>query len=333
MKKFVLLLIFMLNCQLVFASPNGQLLDKIEDSLYGYTYSNESDSARLSRLEEKVYGKTSNGEIQTRIAKLKKDISADQIGKEIEPCEDTFADPEDSWVFAKEPAEASKMDYPAVDELERAVFQKEFKNEKLPTRISKLETKTFGKTFESDDLSTRVDRLKAEIKPKKFMDNKLAQQENAFYDGDVDRFDENYHLDSYGNDAFDYSSLNNGMSQSYSSSSSSSSFGSGYDDFDDYQPESVFKPAKQLSISSIEKTLYKTKFENEPMSKRLSRVESSIFGTEFSQDSESERLMRISSAINAQKSARKYDSNKFGQNMATAFQIGTLILMVLACIL
>ena len=335
MKKFVLLLIFLLNCQLVFASPNSQILDKIEDSLYGYTYSNESDSSRLNRLEEKIYGKTSNGEIQTRIAKLKKDISADQIGKEIEPCEDTFAEPEDSWVFAKEPAEASKMDYPAVDELERAVFQKEFKDEKLPTRLSKLETKTFGKTFESDDLSTRVDRLKAEIKPKKFMDNKLAQQENAFYDGDVDRFDENYHLDSYGNDAFDYSSLNmnNGMSQSYSSSSSP--FGGSYDDyeFDDYQSNNVFKPAKQLSISSIEKTLYKTKFENEPMSKRLSRVESSIFGTEFSQDSESERLMRISSAINAQKSARKYDRNKFGQNMATAFQIGTLILMVLACIL
>ena len=79
--------------------------------------------------------------------------------------------------------------------------------------------------------------------------------------------------------------------------------------------------------------LYKTKYENEPMDKRLSRVEMSVFGTEFSQDSESERLMRLSSAINAQKSARKYDSNKFSQNMATAFQIGTLILMVLACIL
>lgn len=324
MKKFVLLLIVMLNCQIVLAGQNSQILDKIEDSLYGYTYSNESDSSRLSRLEEKIYGKTSSGEVQTRIAKLKKDIAADQIGKEIEPKEDTFAEPEDSWVFAKEPAESSKMDYPAVDELERSVFQKEFKNENLSTRLSKLETKTFGKTYEKDELSIRVDRLKAEIKPKKFMDNKLAQQENAFYDGDVDRFDEDYHLNSYGNDAFDYQSLNSRMSPAFSQS---------YNDYDDYPQNNVFKPAKQLNISTIEKTLYKTKYENEPMSQRLSRVETSIFGTEFSNDSESERIMRISSAINAQKSARKYDSNKFSQNMATAFQIGTLILMVLACIL
>lgn len=79
--------------------------------------------------------------------------------------------------------------------------------------------------------------------------------------------------------------------------------------------------------------MYKTKFENEPMASRLSRIESSVFGTSFSGDNESERIARISSAIQAQKSAKRYDSNKFGQNMATAVQIGTLILMVLACIL
>ena len=88
-----------------------------------------------------------------------------------------------------------------------------------------------------------------------------------------------------------------------------------------------------MSLSSIEKAIYKTKYENEPTSQRLSRIESSVFGTNFSQDSESERIARISSAINAQQSAKRYDSNRFGQNMATAMQIGTIILMVLACIL
>lgn len=88
-----------------------------------------------------------------------------------------------------------------------------------------------------------------------------------------------------------------------------------------------------MSLSSIEKTLYKTKFENETTNSRLARIESSVFGTSFANDSESERIARISSAINAQKSAKRYDSNRFGQNMATAVQIGTLILMVLACIL
>ncbi len=319
MKKFILLLFLLINCQIVLAATNTQILDKIENSLYGYTYSTESETSRLNRLEEKVYGKTSNGNFQNRIAKLQKDISADEIGKEIEPKEDTFATPEDSWVFAKEPVEASKMDYPTVDELERIVFNKENKTESLNTRLSKLETKTFGKTYDKDELSIRVDRLKAEIKPKKTV---VAQNTNTFTD--------NYHLDSYGTDAFDYTGFNNrmGSRQNYSQNSYSSDI----DDFDGYSPN-VFKPAKQLNISAIEKALYKTKYENEPMDKRLSRVEMSVFGTEFSQDSESERLMRLSSAINAQKSARKYDSNKFSQNMATAFQIGTLILMVLACIL
>lgn len=311
---------------MVMASSNTQVLDKIENSLYGYTYNSETETDRLNRLEKEIYGTTSGGNFQTRLAKLKKDISADEIGKEIEPKEDTFAEPEDSWVFAKEPAEASKMDYPAVNELEKIVFNQEFKNENLNSRLSKLEAKTFGKTYDNDELSIRVDRLKAEIKPKKFMDNTLAKQDNVFYDGDMDNFSQDYHLDSYGSDMFDYSSFNNNsrMSKNYSSNYNT--------DYDDYGPN-VFKPAKQLNISAIEKALYKTKYENEPMDKRLSRVEYSVFGTEFSQDSESERIMRLSSAINAQKSARKYDSNKFSQNMATAFQIGTLILMVLACIL
>lgn len=326
MKKLLAVLIIFLTCPVVWASANTQILDKIENSIFGYTYSTDTDSARLSRIEEKVYGQSSTGAFQTRIAKLKKDISADEIGKEIEPKEDTFAEPQDSWVFAKEPAEASKMDYPAVDELEKIVFNKEFKTENLSTRLSKLETKTFGKTFENDELSNRVDRLKAEIKPKRVAENKPLQTAGDF-GGSAGNYPKDYYLDSYGDDSFDYDTMNNRMSNSFGNG-----YSGGYDDYDDYAPN-VFKPAKQLNISSIEKALYKTKYENEPMDKRLSRVEMSVFGTEFSQDSESERMMRLSSAINAQKSAKRYDSNKFGQNMATAFQIGTLILMVLACIL
>jgi len=324
MKKLIIFLAVILSCPSVFAvTANSALLDKMENSLYGYTYSNESDTARLTRLEKSVYGTTSNAQLQTRLAKLKKDLKADLIGQEIEPKVDTFAEDEDSWVYAKEPAESSKMDYPVINELEKQVFKKEFKDQNIKTRLSNLETKTFGKTYDKEDLSTRVDRLKAQIKPQNFMANKIAQQENDFYDGDIGKLDENYHLDSYG-DPFDYDAYNQRNQMNFPN----------YSDYDDYtSSNNVFKSSKPLNISAIEKTLYKTKFENEPMSQRLSRVESSVFGTNFSNDTDSERLARLSSAINAQKSAKRYDSNKFSQNMATAFQIGTLILMVLACIL
>ncbi len=321
MKKFIVFLVLLVGCQQTFAGPNNIILDKIENSIFGYTYSSDAETTRLERIEKKVYGQSSSAQTQTRVAKLKKDLAADLIGQEIEPKEDTFREEEDSWVYAKEPVESTKMDYPSINELEKLVFKKEFKDQNIKTRLSNLETKTFGKTYDKDDLSSRVDRLKAEIKPPKFMGNKIAQQENDFYDGDISKLNQNYHLNSYG-DAFDYDAYNNRNMMNT------------FPDYDDY-PEgpSVFKPSKNLNISSIEKTLYKTKYENEPMNARLSRVESSIFGTNFSNDSDSERLSRISSAINAQKSAKRYDSNKFGQNMATAFQIGTLILMVLACIL
>lgn len=325
MKKIIIFLAIILSSNTVFASPNSVILDKIENSIFGFTYSNEAENTRLERIEENVYGQKSTGQTQTRVAKLKKDLAADLMGQEIEPKEDTFREDEDSWVFAKEPAESTKIDYPVINELEQQIFKKEFKDQNIKTRLSNLEKQTFKKTYENEDLSTRVDRLKAEIKPKNFMGNKIAQQENNFYDGDIGKLDQDYHLSQYG-DPFDYDAYNQRNQMQYPDYSD-------YDDFTGGSANIFNKPAKQLNISAIEKALYKTKFENEPMSSRLSRVESSVFGTVFANDSESERLMRLSSAINAQKSAKRYDNNRFGQNMATAFQIGTLILMVLACIL
>ena len=311
-----------LTCQYAYAV--NPTLDKIENSLYGFTYTNESDTARLNRIEEQVYGKKSSGQTQTRIAKLKKDLSVDQIGQEISPKEDTFADPEDSIVYEKEPAETASMDYPVINELEKQVFQKDFKNQNIKTRLSNLEKKTFNKTYDDEDLSTRVDRLKAQLRPQSFMANGMMQQDNDFYDGPVDKFAQNYHLDQYGIPPYDYESYNNTPS---------------YDSFDGddngyySNSQSMSRPAKNMSISSIEKKLFKQKFENDPTSTRLTRIETSVFGTSFPSDSESERISRISSALSAQKTAKRYDSNRFSQNMATAFQIGTLILMVLACIL
>ena len=71
----------------------------------------------------------------------------------------------------------------------------------------------------------------------------------------------------------------------------------------------------------------------ENLDNRLSRIESTMFGTTFANDTQDDRLRRITSAYKATRSASKYDSNKFSQNMATAMQIGTLLLMILACVL
>lgn len=312
MKKSFVIIIILLTCSVSFAA--NSILDKIENSIYGFTYSNESDSIRLNRLEQKVYGKTSpKSNTNSRIAKLKKDLSADLMGQEIEPKVDTFMEEDDYIVHGKEPAEADSMDYPMVDELEKQVFKKEFKGQNLKTRLSNLEKKTFNKSYDKDDLSKRVDRLKAQLKPQSFMANGMHQQENDFYNYTPDKMATDYHLNQYGT-PFDYNTYNRTKNDlAYNSTPAA--------------------PTKSLNLSKIEKQIYHKKFENEPTSNRLTRIEESVFGTSFPNDSDSERMERLSSAIQAQKTAARYDSNKWNQNVATAVQIGTLILMVLACIL
>ena len=83
----------------------------------------------------------------------------------------------------------------------------------------------------------------------------------------------------------------------------------------------------------MEKNVFKQSFSNDNVENRLSRLESTMFNTNFSNDKNSTRLNRISSAVQAQKSAKKYDSNSFQQKMGTALQIGMFVLMVVAMIL
>jgi len=321
MKKllFTLALIsFICFGNVVYATSNIQTIEKLENSLYGFTYSGDTESERLDRLETSVYGAVSSASVSDRIVKLKKDMSADLIGQEIEPVEDTFADPQDSYI-QEEPVAASNVSYPAVDELEVMVFDKSYHGEDIKKRLSKLEMKTFGKEF-NDDLATRTDRLKAEIKPKSLLDNNIAQSSNSFYDDYVPPLSSDYQLQKYDPaDNYAYDSFNQRQMamQNYNT-----------DNYSQHVPS-----GKKYSLNSIEKGVLNQTFKNESEENRISRLESVMFGTNFSDEDIETRKNRLSSAFNAQKTANKYDSNKFSQNMATAMQIGTIILMMLACIL
>jgi hypothetical protein len=206
-----------------------------------------------------------------------------------------------------------------VDELEEMVFDKNYHGEDIKKRLSKLELKTFGKEF-NDDLATRTDRLKAEIKPKSLLDNSIAQSSNSFYDDYVPPLSSEYQLQKYDPaDNFTYNSFNQRQVAMQNEQ------GSSY--------VSPVSSAKKYSLNSIEKGMFNQTFKNDTEENRVARLESTMFGTNFSEENLEMRKNRLSSAFNAQKTANKYDSNKFSQNMATAMQIGTIILMMLACIL
>lgn len=310
MKKFIVIISVLLsiNCAIA-ASQYSAVLDKLENSLYGFTYTTSDDASRLSRIEESVYGQSRpNKSINERIASLNKDMSAEQIGHEITPKEDTFAEEQDSYkdTIAQEkmPPAGANVDYPSINELERKVFNQEFKNQDLNSRLANLEKKSLGQTYDNDPFSSRVERLQAKLKPESFMDNNIAQSSNDYYDGNSIPLDKNYSLDEYQPPEFDY---------------------------DAYNARNI-KPEK-VNIASVEKSIFKKSFNGDNMDNRLSRLESTMFGTTFNSDSQEARLNRISSAYKAQKTASRYDSNKFSQNMATAMQIGTILLMILACVL
>lgn len=302
MKKIILILVLLSGMSL--ASPYTSTLGKIENVLYGFQYDTEADENRMQRIETTVYGKNNSGTIQQRLDKLKKDISADQIGKEITPSEDTFAEKD---TIEEELKADSNIKYPAVDELEMRTFNKVTTDKDIKTRLSTLEQKIFGKVY-TDDLSTRVDRLKAEVRPTSFMDNAIAQSSNDFFDDDPIELERNYHLDRYESpNQFDYEQYNS-------------------------QAKSRFL-GKKPNLTNIENSVLRRSFQNDTMDNRLNRLENAMFGTEFSEDDEQTRTARISSAYKAHKNASKYDSNRFSRNMTTAVQIGTILLMVLACIL
>ena len=303
MKKFILIFSFLIISNPCIASQYGAILDNLENSLYGFTYTTSDDASRLSRIEESVYGESKpNKSVNERIASLKKDMSADLIGQEITPKEDTFAEDEykynDKIAEEKMPPAGANVDYPSVNELEQQIFKQQFKNQDLNSRLAKLEKEALGQTFETDAFSSRVERLQAKIKPESLMENKIAQDEGTI------PLDKDYSLSGYEPPEFDYDAYNTRN-----------------------------KKSEKVNLASVEKSIFKHSFNNENMNNRLARLESTMFGTTFDSDTQEDRLRRISSAYKAQKTASRYDSNKFSQNMATAMQIGTILLMILACVL
>ena len=177
-------------------------------------------------------------------------------------------------------------------------------NKDINERLSVLEKETFGQSYDNDAFFDRVDRLKAKIKPKSFMDNALAQSSNDYFDGDIIPLDKEYSLSEYGSSGFDYEEYN-----------------------------ARHQAPARVNLASVERAMFKKSFNKEEINNRLTRLENTMFGTTFEDDTQQNRINRIASAYNAQKSANKYDSNKFTQNMAAATQIGMLILMILACVL
>ncbi|MBQ9246303.1 hypothetical protein IJ182_08565 [bacterium] len=184
MKKYlVILLILITGTMSAFAANTKEILSTVENSLFGYEYKNESDSKRLDRLEEHLYGEKRTGTVQKRLESIQTDSGIVVVEqKPVNVQKDNVADNKERTQNLKEDA---TVDYPIVDEMEKEIFHTTYKNENIYNRLNRLEEKVFTKTSNAD-LNTRVDKLATVLKPKMtnqntYTSNYTAEQMDRYY--------------------------------------------------------------------------------------------------------------------------------------------------------
>lgn len=297
MKKIliVILLLIGLICRVSAGEGKIDTLSKMENSVLGVEYTNQKTEQRLTRLEEYVYGKAKSGNNSDRLKRLAKDLNADVIGQEIPPTTDTLAD-------AEVPADNS-VDYPVLTDVENKLSLKSTPKQSLHSRLVAIEQKMFKNVYDTDDFYTRVER----IKQKMYGGSEMLAQNNDMDEVSIPEMIP----DSFSSSDFDTTGFLP-KRNFYSRGNSSSS---------DYK------------LSVLEQKVLNNTYPDENNNDRLARLENCVFDTEFYYDNEQDRLSRLESAVKAKRTASKYDNNKFQQRLNAALQIGTMILMVLACIL
>lgn len=299
-------------------SQFAPMISKMENAILGMTYDNQTDSLRLARLEERIYGNSSSAAVSTRVKRLSEDLSADVIGQEIKPKKDTFASEEDS-IKEEIPKADSSVNYASVNRLEDKVFKKEFKNLDVKQRLSNLEKQVFKKDY-TDDLNSRVSRLESAVLPQRIVqsdpdgDDVISTMDNSADPSSLYSFNNSNNMDD------GFSTGGAGSLNQYNNKNSVLDKFSG-------------KTSIDVKLASIEKSVLKQTYPNDGMYNRITRLEETLFNTNFDSDDVQTRMERISSAYKAQKTSKKYDGNRFSQHAATAVQVGALILMVLAFIL
>lgn len=273
-------------------------LSKMEKSIFNMTYDQQTDDIRLKRIEENIYGSTSTKPIEIRISRLSKDLSTNLIGHEIKPKRDSFL--ADDEIIMEKPNE--DMNFSIVNNLEKKVFQHEFKALDIANRLSALEVQVFKKCYSTDDVSTRINRLQGAVFYNRILAEgdkiepmpKLCKSPLIIEKAKEDKI----------NPATNFS-----------------------------LKEQKMDSDSHIRLVSLEKALFSKVFSKERNSDRLARLETSVFQSTFPEDDSETRLHRIEGAQDAQRSIKKYKDNKAYKQVTTAVEIGTIILLILPLLL
>lgn len=189
------------------SSVNYPMVDKLEDRVFHKEFKNVEINQRLASLEQKVFNKSYNDDLSTRVDRLKNSVMPDYVASSENSNDDDSSNsysPEDIIKPSKDDFTSENYDYDDPDitsnnnnnnnlripsfnnhnsvldnyqsnadisvplsALERSVLRKSFPDDTVSNRLSRLELRIFNSTFIDDDPETRVDRIASAYQAKK----------------------------------------------------------------------------------------------------------------------------------------------------------------------
>ena len=155
MKKIILIVFMLLIIPACVQAKSslGSNISDIENLLFGYDYSNESDTVRVERIEKYLYGAKKNGNIPSRIKDIQTDIGyTAPVKAPVAQVPETSGIGSNALNNSNLPSselygqkEDSSVDYPIVDSMELQVFNTTYKNESIYKRLDRLEQQVLNR--------------------------------------------------------------------------------------------------------------------------------------------------------------------------------------------
>ena len=158
-KEFLIftMIFFSFSSPVFSAAGVSSQIQELEKAYFGYDYPDDTDKARLNRLELAIYGRTYQESMTERINNLYADINT-QTQQE----QEELARYEENSEERPLPKAESDVKYPVVDKMEQKILKKTYENEDIYNRLARLEKQVFKKES-TGSLNERVDALRGKV--------------------------------------------------------------------------------------------------------------------------------------------------------------------------
>jgi len=181
---FLIILIFFLS-NAAYALTDSEYLSGIEKNLFNTKFTQEGLNKRLERIEKEIYGVKSRTVVSERIKRLEKIYKRPIAVKPVPAIKKSPKKIASNKLIKINNVQKVQDSYPAIDEIEKRVLNRQFSSEDIYKRLDRLEIVLFNRNF-NDSLYERTDRIKGVV---------LGQNQPHGEDNSSNNNDSTQHLD------------------------------------------------------------------------------------------------------------------------------------------